>query len=204
WYVTNNLWTVASSPTVLTKQGSGTMVWTNGFVAGGVPNSGLQGPTTISGGTLIIQGTGLFLGIVGNTAMINSGDLLKIDFGSGADTWPFNISGTAPIQVGSGTLTLSGANTFGGNILLTGGELIAASTENVGVSGPLGQGGIISFNGGTLGWSLNNAFDYSSRFDTSAGQVYNLDTGGSSPTLSTGLYNSRGSLDQKRSRGPTL
>ncbi len=194
WNVTNNLWTVNGSPTVITKQGSGTMTWATGFHSGGIPNSTLQGPTTISGGTLIIKGTGLFVGIVGNTSMANNGTLLKFDPGSGSDTWPFNISGVAPIQVSSGTLTLGGANTFSGNINLTGGELIASSIENFGVNGPLGQGGTISFNGGTLGWSLVNAFDYSSRFDASANQAYNLDTGGASPTLATGLTSTGGSL----------
>ena len=100
-----------------------------------------------------------------------------------------------PFRSTAGTLTFGGASTFSGNINLTGtGELIAGSTENVGVSGPLGQGGTISFNGGTLGWNLANAFDYSSRFDTSANQAYNLDTGGASPTLATGLSSSGGTL----------
>ena len=109
---------------------------------------------------------------------------------------PGNISGSGPIQINAGTFTFSGQSTFSGNINLTGGELIAGSIENVGVSGPLGQGGTISFNGGTLGWNLANAFDYSSRFDTSASQVYNLDTGGASPTLATGLSSSGGSLNK--------
>ena len=89
---------------------------------------------------------------------------------------------------------LSGANTFSGNITLTGGELIAGSIENVGVSGPLGQGGIISFNGGTLGFSANNNFDYSPRFSTAAGQAYSIDTAGQNVTFANNLGSSGGSL----------
>src|SRR6185436_5661927 len=45
-------------------------------------------------------------------------------------------------------------------------------------------------------------FDYSSRFDSSPGQIYDLDTGGSSPTLATGLTSVGGSLN--KSGGGTL
>jgi autotransporter-associated beta strand protein len=126
--------------------------------------------------------------------------LLKYDvqptaaYVTGPETIPGTISGSGPIQVNAGAVTFAGANTFTGTINLTGGELIAGSVETVGISGPLGQGGIISLNGGTLGWNPANAFDYSSRFNTSANQAYNLDTGGSSPTLATGLTSSGGSL----------
>ena len=94
----------------------------------------------------------------------------------------------------AGTLILSGQNTLSGNISLTGGELIAGSIENVGVSGPLGQGGIISFTGGTLGFSANNNFDYSPRFSTAAGQAYSIDTGGQNVTFANNLGSSGGSL----------
>ena len=136
----------------------------------------------------------------GSPGIVHNGVLLKYDvqpsaaYVTGPETIPGTISGSGPIQINAGTVTFAGANTFTGTINLTGGELIAGSIEIPGSSGPFGQGGIISFNGGILGWSPANAFDYSSRFDTAANQAYNIDTGGSSPTLATGLTSSGGSL----------
>ena len=79
------------------------------------------------------------------------------------------------LQVNNGTLTLSGAggqNTYTGNTILSGGELIVSRAENLGANGPLGNGGMISFTGGTLGFSVNNTYDYSPRFTNSPGQAY--------------------------------
>ena len=63
------------------------------------------------------------------------------------------VNGTGSVQVNNGTLTLAGANTYTGDTILNGGQLIANRAENPGVSGPLGVGGTIYFNGGTLGFS---------------------------------------------------
>src|SRR5208282_4037340 len=63
-----------------------------------------------------------------------------------------------------------------------------------GTSGALGVGNTIHLAGGTLGWGLNSSADYSSRFATSAGQVYNFDTGGQNVTLATGLGSSAATL----------
>src|SRR6185312_2573856 len=61
-------------------------------------------------------------------------------------------------------------------------------------SGPLGLGSTISFRGGALGSSIANAFDYSARFDTSAGQQYKIDTGGQNVTFSNALTSAGGSF----------
>jgi autotransporter-associated beta strand protein len=63
-----------------------------------------------------------------------------------------------------------------------------------GVSGPLGFGNIISFNGGRLGHTANNTFDYSPRFNTAAGQQYKIDTGGFNVTYSNNLASSGATL----------
>ena len=83
----------------------------------------------------------------------------------------------------AGTLYLSGQSTISGNWTLSGGALIVGATESVGISGPLGQGGTISFTGGTLGYSVNNVFDYSGRFNTASGQSYKIDTANQNVTF---------------------
>lgn len=204
WIVNNHMRSANSSSIQIQKYGPGTMTWVG-------TNVGLQSanwfdqmgsPITFGEGTVIWKTSDLVsFGTSGNPNIVNNATWkYDVQPAPGLVTGPGqvlgNISGAGLFEMHAGTLTLAGANTFSGNINLTGGELIAGSTENVGVSGPLGQGGTISFNGGTLGWNLANAFDYSSRFDTSPNQIYNLDTGGSSPTLATGLSSSGGSLNK--------
>jgi autotransporter-associated beta strand protein len=203
WIVNNHMRSANSSSIQIQKFGPGTMTWVGTNVGAQAANwfDQLGSPIIIGEGTMIWKTSDLVSAPgSGNPNIVHNGTLWKYDVQPtpGLVTGPGqvlgNISGAGPFEMHAGTLTFGGANTFSGNINLTGGELIAGSTENVGVSGPLGQGGIISFNGGTLGWSLANASDYSSRFDTSANQAYNLDTGGASPTLATGLTSSGGSL----------
>jgi autotransporter-associated beta strand protein len=192
------------------KEGPGTITWYGTNVGPQSANwfAPLGSPVRINAGTVIVKTSDLLDTSAGSFNIVHNGTLLKYDvqpipgYLTGPATIAANISGTGPIQINAGVVTFTGANTFTGAINLTGGELIAGSTENVGVSGPLGQGGIISFNGGTLGWNLANAFDYSSRFDTAAGQQYKFDTGGSSPIFATGLMSSGGSLT--KSGGGTL
>jgi len=200
WIVNNHLRSANQSAILVQKFGPGTMTWTGTNTANANFPDQLGTPITIGEGTMIWKTSDLVAGnaggsSAGNPNIVNNGTLWKYDANDGGSCLVAgNVSGSGPFQMAAGTLTFAGANTFTGNINLTGGKLIAGSTENVGVSGPLGQGGTISFNGGTLGWSPANAFDYSSRFDASANQAYNLDTGGASPTLATGLTSSGGSL----------
>ena len=205
WIVNNHMRSANSSAVLVQKDGPGTMTWTGTNTANANFPDTLGSPVRIFAGTMILKSSDLLNAAAGGAnpvGIVHNGTLLKFDYTptpgivTTPDSIPGNISGSGPIQVNVGTITLAGASTFSGNINLTGGELIAGSAESVGVSGPLGQGGIISFNGGTLGWNLANAFDYSSRFDTSANQVYNLDTGGASPTLATGLSSSGGALNK--------
>lgn len=205
WIVNNHMRSANQSAIQVQKYGPGTMTWTGTNVGAQAANwfDQLGSPIIIAEGTMIWKTADLVSAPgSGNPNIVHNGALWKYDVQPtpGLVTGPGqvlgNISGAGPFEMHAGTLTFGGANTFSGNINLTGGELIAGSPENVGNSGPLGQGGIISFNGGTLGWSLANAFDYSSRFSTAPGQVYNLDTGGSSPTFATGLSSSGGVLNK--------
>ena len=204
WIVNNHLRSWSVSAILVVKDGPGTMTWFGTNVGAQAANwfDPLGSPVRINGGTLILKTSDLVDTSAGGPGIVHNGTLLKYDvqptpgFVTGPATIAGNISGTGPIQINAGTLTLSGANTFTGNITLTGGELIAGRLENVGVSGPLGQGGIITFTGGTLGFSANNNFDYSSRFSTAAGQAYSFDTAGQSVTFANNLGSSGGSLNK--------
>ncbi|HAO80290.1 MAG TPA: hypothetical protein DCQ92_15235 [Verrucomicrobia subdivision 3 bacterium] len=190
-------------PYVVVWEGPGTMTWSNG----GIGSSAL-GPVTNNSGAIILKGAGLlpnFTGVaVGNNAVIlNNSSLLKYD-AAASDSIPRLISGTGNVQVNNGTLTLSGPSTYTGNTTLSGGELIVASTENFGTSGPLGVGGTISFTGGTLGFNAANTYDYSPRFSTAASQAYKFDTHGQSVLLTNSLTSSGGTLTKLGSGTLTL
>lgn len=94
---------------------------------------------------------------------------------------------------GSGILALTGANTFNGNVQLNGGEIGLASAET-GTSGPLGEGGIISFGGGALQYTAVNSNDYSGRFSNAANQQYAINTNGQSAVIATPLSSAGGSF----------
>jgi len=186
--ITNNLRNNNNAPVnTLQWDSTGTTTWYAGG-AHDIFNDGGLGNVIINAGTIIIKSSGLLPITFGNSLQHN-GTLLVLDSGpSGADTLSRAIIGSGPIQVQSGSWTLtSGASTFGGNWTLNGGELSANGTESPGSSGPLGEGGTISFNGGTLGFGPNNTFDYSPRFSTADGQAYSFDTAGQNVTFATGL-----------------
>ena len=208
WIVNHNLRdnNSGAGPISVTLDGPGKLTWTPGGVW---LASDPLGPITINGGTLILKGAGLAPYInpatvaAGNNTITNSGTL-KYDAVAISDNISRVISGTGTLQVNNGTLTLSGANTYSGNTLLSGGELIVGVAETPGTSGPLGVGGTISFTGGTLGFSVNNIFDYSSRCSAAAGQAYSFDTAGQNVTLATGLSSSGGTLTKVGSGTLTL
>ncbi len=199
----------------LVKDGTGTLTWTGT----NVPNAAISGtlvgsPVLITNGTLILKTYNLLTsqGIQNDVTGIGT-TLLKYDAPlantpetvGGAAVFSGTISGTGPIQVNQGQLTLSGFNTYTGSNNLTGGELIAGRAENPGVNGPLGNGGIITFAGGTLGYSSANTYDYSPRFDASPGQAYSIDVPpGQSVTFATGLTSSGGTLTKVGSGTLTL
>jgi len=205
WIVKNYMRAQNGATILVQKFGPGTMTWygTNVGLQADHWKDAVGSPIIIGEGTMIWKTSDLVSAInAGNPNIVHNGTLWKYDvqptpgFATGPGQVLGNISGAGTFEMAAGTLTFGGGNTFSGNINLTGGMLIAGSTEIVGISGPLGQGGIISFNGGTLGWNLANAFDYSSRFSTANNQAYSFDTGGSSPTLATGLSSSGGSLSK--------
>ena len=188
WMVNNYLLNDNGGLGVLVqKDGAGTMTWTP---TGYLGNSAFSSPAiTINAGTLVLAGSHSRLG---SQAIVNNATF-QFNAPAQSQTLSGVISGGGLIQVSNGMLTLAGANTYSGTTLLSGGTLIAGSAENVGVSGPLGVGGTITFNGGTLGFSVNNVLD-ASRFSTAAGQAYRFDTGGQEVTFTNGLSSSGGTL----------
>src|SRR5262249_5538579 len=125
WNVTNYLITGNSSPTLITKSGAGTMIWTGAKVPSSAGNSAIISPVVINAGTLILRSSDLL-----NTQDItNNGALLKYDAATGSANLSGSISGGGMLQVNAGVLMLSGQNTFSGNINLGGGMLVAGATE---------------------------------------------------------------------------
>ena len=93
-------------------------------------------------------------------------------------------------KIGSGTILMSGQNTYRGTTTISAGTLSADTFENPGVSGPFGAAntaGSILFNGGALQYTSNNgANDYSNRFSVS-GQPYKIDINGQSVSFASNL-----------------
>jgi fibronectin-binding autotransporter adhesin len=180
-WIVNNYLVMENNPALgVQVDGPGTVHWTPTGVLG---KDNLRNPAiTMNGGLLILKGPHPRLvnqGIVNNST-------IRFDAPSLAQTYGGVIGGGGILEVTNGTLTLSGQSIYTGNTVLGGGRLAVNGVENVGVSGPLGLG-TISFLGGTLVFSANNTFDYSSRFDTAAGQKYSFDTAGQAVTFATGL-----------------
>ena len=127
--------------------------------------------------------------------------------GPAAQVFNGTLTGATGIQKkGANTLTLSGANTYTGGTTLGGGVVMANAAETAGVSGPLGKSaavnaGNISFAGGTLQYGPANAYDYSGRFSTAAGQAVSVDVNGQSVTFATPLNASGETLTLTNSTG---
>ena len=206
WYITNDIANANGAASLVSKDGSGTMYWTAGHNNFWGTITTIATPLAITGGTLVLRSGGLF---PATTTINNNGTALVLDApassqAGGAQTIANPVNGTGNVQVNNGTLTLSGQNTYTGNTILNGGVLVANRAENLGANGPLGVGGFISFNGGTLQFSAVNTFDYSPRFTNSAGQTFSFDTAGQNVLFTNGLASSGGTLTKLGSGTLTL
>jgi len=182
----------------------------NGFTLGTAEALTLNGTGVSSGGALAnssasaatysglvtLGSTSSIVASSGNLILSNPGTISGATFGltlGGAATGSSlaSIIGTTSgtvTKIGTGTWTLSGANTYTGDTILNDGTL------SLGSAGALGTTGTISFVGGTLQFSGSNTTDYSPRFSAAANQTYKLDTNGQNVILATPLTSTGGSL----------
>lgn len=194
WIINHHLRADNNSTTVVTKSGSGRMIWTRIDLPIVHFDSPIGTPVTINEGTIILKSGNCI-----DSQAINNNGLLEFDAAAQSGLLSGVISGAGNLKISNGTLTLSGQNTFTGNIELAGGTIVLGSAETEGVSGPLGVGGVISFTGGTLKFSSANSYDYSPRFSTDSGQQYKIDTGGQVVTLANALSSTGGTFTKKGS-----
>ena len=158
-----------------------------------------------AGGNLVFQGSGTATFDVNGTtqtvAGLNDSVLAgairstaangKLIVGDSNDSTFRGVMSTANLaleKVGTGKLTLTGANTYSGATTLTAGTLALGSANAIGSSGT------ISFGGGTLQSSASNTADYSARFSNAANQQVKIDTNGQNVTLASNLTSSGGSF----------
>ncbi len=196
----------------LSKLGAGTLTLT------GAGNT-YTGGTSVTAGTLALSGSGKLgdasgaLTVDGATTIVNLGSTTQtvgavrllngaqvtgtgtlsgssFTVQNGAISANLAGAGAVLIKETAGTVTLTGANTYDGGTDLTAGVLALGSSGALATSGP------IRWLGGTLRFSASNNIDYSPRFITDPGQLFNFDTNGQSVTLASAIYSVGGSLSK--------
>jgi autotransporter-associated beta strand protein len=106
------------------------------------------------------------------------------------------ISGTSASTNGTFTKSGSGTLILNGNNLHTGTTTLAAGTLQAGSSGALGNGGDITFAGGTLQYTASSSgTDYATRIKNSIGAI-NIDTNGTNATLGALVSTNSGGLSK--------
>jgi fibronectin-binding autotransporter adhesin len=204
----------------LIKTGSGVLTITgNNNFSGGVDINdgtlnlgsanaiGTSGTISFGGGTL--QYTSSNTTDYSSRFSTASSQAYKVDTNSQNITWATGLtsSGGSLLKSGTGTLTLSGDNSYSGSTTLSVGSLtlsgnnstsgainINAGVLSLGSANAIGTSGTISFGGGTLQYTSSNTTDYSSRFSTASSQAYKVDTNGQDIVWATGLTSSGASF----------
>ncbi len=176
----------------------GVTLHSNTLVAGSAGAFNSTTPNTLSfdassTGKLQLAGTSTTVGSINSNAILGSP---SIENGTaGAATLTTGPSGTgtfagviqdgaagtlALAMAGSGTQTITGANTF------TGGTTFSAGTLSF-ANGSLGTIGALTMNGGTLQWNGSNTQDISGRVTLVSAKAAGFDTNGNAITFGTAL-----------------
>jgi autotransporter-associated beta strand protein len=203
----------------LTKTGTGTLTLSGNNSFSGTTNisagtlamgssTGLSGNSTLtiaSSGFLDVNGFNITIdGLLGTGTINNNGTSPSIlNTGAGNTSTQFDgviadgTNTTALTKSGSGTLTLTGVNTYSGTTTISNGTV---SVANAGSGGNLGTATSVvilgdSSNKGTLSYTGNTDLLYTRGFDVGAGggQV-NIATSGRNLTLQTGAITTAGTF----------
>ncbi|MBI2739765.1 MAG: autotransporter-associated beta strand repeat-containing protein [Rhodospirillales bacterium] len=180
--------TIGGTPTGFVKTGAGTLTLTgvNTYTGGTTVTGGLinfSAGTNLGTGSITLNGGGLQWA-TGNTTDISS---RLAALGAGGGTFDTNgnnvtlasvLSGGVLTKKGSGTLTLTGVNTYTGGTTVTGGLVNFSAGNNLGT-------GSITLNGGGLQWASGNTTDISSRLAALGAGGGTFDTNGNNVTLAS-------------------
>jgi len=167
---------------------AGTLAFANGSLSN-------AGAITVNGGTLK-WASGNTQDISARLTLQNSG-AATLDTGVNLVTLATAFGGSTSssvTKIGTGTLTLSAANTYTGGTKISNGTLDFAN-------GSLGATGAITVNGGTLQWASGNTQDISARLTLQNSGAATLDTQANNVTFATGFGGSTSSSVTKVGSG---